>query len=100
MFSVSKMGSKATKTPKLVQAISDQLHGYLLDTTSEGIKFDVPEGEGPLLTVHTDAPFAPEGSNSHGAFIVSLGSTPVFWRSGKQPYLTLSSAEGGNDRSH
>ena len=43
----------------------------------------------------TDASFAPDSQESHGSFIVMLGATPIFWRSGRQGFVTLSTAEAG-----
>ena len=46
-----------------------------------------------MLTVSTDASFAPDAEESHGSFIVQVGSSPIFWRSGRQGFVTLSTAE-------
>ena len=62
-------------------------------TSEEGLMFNVKEGEVPTLTVFTDAGFAPDAQESHGSFVVRLGTTPIFWRSGRQSYITLSTAE-------
>ena len=62
-------------------------------TAAEGLKFDVEENELPALTVYTDASFAPGSEEFHGSFIVLLGSSPIFWRSGRQGFVTLSTAE-------
>ena len=45
------------------------------------------------LTVYTDAAFAPDSQESHGSFVVVLGAVPIFSRSGRQAYITLSTAE-------
>ena len=57
---------------------STQLRGYLATTAAEGLKFDVKENKLPALTVYTDASFAPDSEESHGSFIVLLGSSPIF----------------------
>ena len=45
------------------------------------------------LSLFTGASFAPGSEESHGSFVVLLGSSPVFWRSGRQGFVTLSTAE-------
>eukprot|EP00435_Cladocopium_sp_Y103_P040556 s71_g11.t1 len=93
MYAVSRMGSSSTKAPAAVLAAASQLKGYLQATSDEGLKFEVKEGEIPILTVYTDVGFAPDAQESHGSFVVLLGTTPIFWRSGRQSYITLSTAE-------
>ena len=46
-----------------------------------------------MIEAMSDASFAPEGDVSHGAFIIMVASCPVFWRSGRQSFVTLSTAE-------
>lgn len=59
-----------SSTTSVIQA-GDQMKGYLLGTKEQG----------------------PNGEESHGCYIVTLGSNPVFWRSGRQSTMTLSTAE-------
>ena len=93
MYVVSRMGSVVTRAPEAVIQASNQLTGYLSTTANDGLKFEVEEGENPILTVSTDASFAPDSEESHGFFVVLLGSSPVFKRSGRQGFVTLSTAE-------
>ena len=95
MFSVSKMGSCVTKAPQKVLQIYQQIKGYLKGTSNEGICFDAAGAESLLIEAMSDASFAPEGDGdvSHGAFIINVASCPVFWRSGRQSFVTLSMAE-------
>jgi len=93
MYVVSRMGSAVTRAPEAVIQASNQLTGYLSTTANDGLKFEVEEGENPILTVSTDASFAPDSEESHGFFVVLLGSSPVFKRSGRQGFVTLSTAE-------
>ena len=65
MYVVSRMGSAVTRAPEAVMLASTQLKGYLATTAAEGLKFDVK-----VLTVYTDASFAPDSEESHGSFIV------------------------------
>ena len=93
MFTVARMGSSVTKAPEAVLKASIQLKGCLKATSNEGLIFKVGENEHPVLTVFTDASFAPDSQESHGSFIVMLGATPIFWWSGRQGFVTLSTAE-------
>ena len=84
------MEASVTKSPDAVLQAAMQLKGYLKVTAGEGLKFQTQSDEHPVLTVYTDASFAPDSQESHGAFIVLLGTTPVFWRQG---FITLSTVE-------
>ena len=85
------MGSAVTRAPEAVMLASTELKGYLATTAAEGLKLDVKEKELSVLTVYTDASFAPDFEKSYGSFIVLLGSSPIFWRSDRQGFVTLSS---------
>ena len=93
MFGVSKMGSNVLKAPQFVEEIALQMKDYLLKTKEEGLSFKIGPEEHPSVIVYTDASFAPQGKESHGSFIVHVGTVPVFWRSGRQVFVTLSTAE-------
>ena len=41
----------------------------------------------------SDSPFAPESEESHGSFIIMVDEVPLFWRSGRQSLITVSTAE-------
>eukprot|EP00438_Fugacium_kawagutii_P026560 Skav206294 [mRNA] locus=scaffold3268:30491:38245:+ [translate_table: standard] len=92
-YAVARMGAAVCKNPKKVEEIYRQILGYLQGTESEGLVFDSDQKEPFLLEVYTDASHAPEGEVSHGGFTVFLGSCPVFWRSTRQAFMTLSTAE-------
>ena len=93
MYAVSRMGSLVTKSPTKVNEIYQQVIGYLLRTSNEGLSFKSSPGDAPVLEVFTDASFAPDGRESHGSFVVEFLGCPIFWRSGKQSFVTLSTAE-------
>ena len=93
MYAVSRMGSLVTKSPTKVNEIYQQVIGYLLRTSNEGLSFKSSPGDAPVLEVFTDASFAPDGRESHGSFVVEFLVCPIFWRSGKQSFVTLSTAE-------
>ena len=79
MYVVSRMGSAVTRAPEAVIQASNQLKGYLSTTANDGLKFEVEEGENPILTVFAGASSAPDSEESHGSFVVLLGSSPVFF---------------------
>ena len=93
MYAASKMGSCVTKAPEKVLLISKQIKGYLKRTQDEGLRFDAADVESLKIEAMSDASFAPDGDVSHGAFIIQVGDCPVFWRSGRQSFVTLSTAE-------
>eukprot|EP00438_Fugacium_kawagutii_P013287 Skav225459 [mRNA] locus=scaffold881:75571:82572:- [translate_table: standard] len=92
MFGVSKIGSRITKSRRLKE-IGAQMKGYLKSTSNHGLKMNGGPDEWVTLNVFTDASFAPDSEESHGCFVVLLDESPIFWRSGKQALVTLSTAE-------
>ena len=93
MFPVSRMGSNITKAAEAVLEASKQVKGYLLRTKEEGLKFDEDHGKSIVVNAYSDASFAPIGEESHGAFVIKFNDSPIFWRSGRQSVITLSTAE-------
>ena len=93
MYATSKMGSSITKHPKRVLEIFENVKGYLNETADWGLLFKtVPDPE-VMLEAESDASFAPQGSESHGAYLVKVCNCPIFWRSGRQGLVSLSTAE-------
>ena len=94
MYAVSRMGSSITRAPERVQEVAMQVKGFLQATKEEGLRFGGGEiKEEVELAVYVDASFAPYSEESHGCFVVFVNQAPVFWRSGKQSLITLSTAE-------
>ena len=92
-YTVSRMGSHVTKHPDQVDKIFDHTIGFLKETTDDGICFDVETDAPWRLDCVSDSSFSPEGAESHGAFVVTLNGSCVFWRSGRQSFVTTSTAE-------
>ena len=46
-----------------------------------------------LIEGYSDSSFAPRGGKSQGAMIVTVAGMIVFWKTKKQPFVTLSTAE-------
>ena len=76
---LSRMDTSVTKAPEAVLKAAAQVKGYLPSTEEEGIKFQVEAHEDPILTACTDASFTSGSQESHGSFVMMLGSAPVFW---------------------
>ena len=95
MFPVARMGANVTKSPIKVLETASQVRGYLKKTLKEGLKFAAKEGEEGevLVQAFSDSSFAPESEESHGSFIIMVDEVPLFWRSGRQSLITVSTAE-------
>ena len=90
MFSIAKMGGAIQRNPRAVAETAAQVRGYLLETSQDGLRMARSSGSFTCLEVCTDASF---GDHSHGCLVVSLGGTPLLWRSGRQGVQTSSTAE-------
>ena len=95
MFSVARMGANVTKASTKVLEVSDQVRGYLKRTLKEGLRFAAQEGEEDEVVIHaySDSSFSPESEESHGSFVIMADEAPLFWRSGRQSLITVSTAE-------
>ena len=93
MFAVSRMGSCVTQCPRKVLQVYQQAKGYLKRTMNQGLCFDAAGVDTVMIEAMADASFAPDGEASHGAFIIEVANCPVFWRSGRQSFVSLSTAE-------
>ena len=93
LYATAKMGSGITKQPKRVVEMHDYLKGYLKETEEWGLVFKTCQNAEVVLEAESDASFAPQGSESHGAYIIKVCDCPVFWRSGRQGLVSLSTAE-------
>ncbi|CAE7423281.1 TY5A [Symbiodinium sp. CCMP2456] len=89
-YTTSMMASMCTRTP--IQAIQTGIKaiGYLLKTIQYGLKV---RWSNAGLVMFCDAAYAPQGGRSHGGWVVTFGGVPIVWRSGRQPMITLSTAE-------
>ena len=92
-YSVSKMGSLVTKSPRAVIKIYEQVVGFLMNTIEEGLRFETEENEPVTVQAYSDASFAPHEDRSHGFFVIKINNSPVLWRSGRQGVMTISTAE-------
>ena len=92
-FSVARLSSNILKNPKKVVEVAKQTKGYLKATMKEGLCFEGDRQQQQIIHAYSDASFAPDGQESHGCVIICIQGSPVFWRSGRQSMITLSTAE-------
>ena len=103
-FVVSRCSAMVLTAPKWVQQMADLVWGYLKHTQYQGLWYIRDHGSdeagvelygGGGLRAYSDISFAPthDGSVSHGAVFVMWRGSLLWWRSGKQPFPTLSTAE-------
>ena len=69
------------------------MKGYLKRIQDEGLHCQVNFKDEIVPQAYSDASFSPEGSESHGSFLILLEGSPIFWRAGRQSLVTLSTAE-------
>ena len=95
MYAVARMGANVTKAATRVLEKASQVRGYLKKTLEEGLRFAAKEGDEDEVVVQafSDSSFAPESEESHGSFIIMVDEVPLFWRSGRQSLITVSTAE-------
>ena len=84
MFGVLRMGASALKATDAVHKETEQMKGSLWRTKREGLLFK-EEAESDIILKHSE--------ESHGSFVILLETSPLFWRSGSQGLVTLSTAE-------
>ncbi|CAE7242425.1 RE1 [Symbiodinium sp. CCMP2592] len=90
--SVACMAARALNQPQKALEIHKRVMLYLSRTVEYGIYFYHDDTE-PMLTVYSDASYAPGGGRSFGCILAQVAGTPVAWRASKQPVITLSVAE-------
>ena len=71
--------------------LGDHMKGYLKRTQDEGLRYQVDYKDEIVLQADSDASFSPEGSESHGSFLILLEGSPIFWRAGRQSGHTFNS---------
>ena len=89
-FVVCAMGSLLTRAAPRCLSIATRLRSYLQRTKNLALALKPTNNE---FTIYTDSSFAPEGSKSHSGMVAVWLGAPVCWRSSKQPFICLSTAE-------
>jgi hypothetical protein len=85
------------KDPNLATGRAKRVLRYLAGTKDVGLRYKNKEfldvHDDKQVEAYTDASFAPRGAHSQGAMVVTYHGMPVFWKTGKQAFITLSTAE-------
>ena len=99
-YATSRCAQEILAHPAWVIEQATQVWRYLKNTPNEGLKFGKEKGEGwdggpRALEVFTDSSFVanPETQASHGSVMVTWNGSMMFWKSGKQAFPALSTAE-------
>ena len=99
MYVTARLAQHVLRAPRAVKRLSRQVWSYLRRTLHQGLLFLPDPGCGWAgeprkgLEAFSDASFAPAGQHSIGSVIIQWNGSPMLWRAGKQPYLTMSAAE-------
>ncbi|CAE7382490.1 unnamed protein product [Symbiodinium sp. CCMP2592] len=89
-FVVCAMGSLLTRAAPRCLRIAARLRSYLQRTKHLALSLRPTTSD---FAVYTDSSFAPEGSRSHSGMVAVWMGAPICWRSARQPFVCLSTAE-------
>ena len=98
-FVTSRLASHVTRAPRWVQKVGLQAFKFLNGTSAVGLTFTPDTGVGwdgadrAGLQVYTDSSFAPGGALSHGCVMVKWQNSVIAWKSSRQGFPALSTAE-------
>ena len=92
-YATAVMSSRITRCPEAVITIGDRLLDYLNETMYDRVRFANDDGGLQELITCTDSSFAPSSGRNHGSIAIFYGSSPLAWRSSRQPLISLSTAE-------
>eukprot|EP00439_Symbiodinium_sp_Y106_P021951 s8421_g2.t1 len=90
-YSVGLMSSWATRSPSFVIKIGLRVLAYLAGTRD--MRLSLVPGDTNLLTIYTDASFAPFSERSISGIAVLMCNRCVIWKSRRQTLVSLSTAE-------
>ena len=89
-YVVCAMSSLLSKAAPRCLQIAKRLRSYLQKTQGLALALRPCSTE---FEVYTDSSFAPEGARSHSGLVAVWLGSPVSWRSSRQPFVCLSTAE-------
>ena len=89
-YTASLVSSLCARAPRRAAAVAKKCLGYLQRISDYHLRVRTDSQD---IISWTDASFAPDGGRSHTGWMITLGSTPISWRSARQPTVTLSTAE-------
>ena len=111
VYITNYMASIVAKRPCFVAKIGTKVLSYLNASAELKLRMDgrssssstqqphqpkQPKHRAPFkvtLSGYSDASFSPFGSKSFGCSLAVVGQSPVAWKAGKQPYVTMSVCE-------
>ena len=89
-YTACLLASLSTKAPDRAIRVAERALAYIQRTKA----FVLTAGADDTgLIAYSDASYAPEGNRSHTGWVVFLHGSPVCWRSARQAFVTLSTAE-------
>ena len=91
-FATSRICTTTAKSPSW--SIREAKHLIKYHNKMQGVGLTFKSGATNELEVATDSSFSPRGGLSHGSVVAMVGGTPILWKSSKQPFPCLSTAEG------
>ncbi|CAE7263495.1 GIP [Symbiodinium natans] len=89
-FTACVLATLSTKAPERAARIAERALAYVQQTKAFALTADADDTG---LVAYSDASFAPDGNRSHTGWVVFLYGSPVCWRSARQSFVTLSTAE-------
>ena len=89
-FTACVLASLSTKAPQRAIRIAEKALAYVQRTKALALTADADDTG---LIAYSDASYAPEGNRSHTGWVVFFHGSPVCWRSARQAFVTLSTAE-------
>ena len=89
-YTACLLASLSTKAPQRAIRIAEKALAYLQRTKALTLTANADD---TCLCAYSDASYAPEGNRSHTDWVVFLHGAPVCWRSARQSFVTLSTAE-------
>ena len=89
-YTACLLASLSTKAPDRAIRVAERALAYIQRAKA----FVLTAGADDTgLIAYSDASYAPEGNRSHTGWVVFLHGSPVCWRSARQAFVTLSTAE-------
>ena len=89
-YPIAAMGSLLTRAAPRCVEVGMRILSYLQRTADYALEI-FPQGE--AVKGWSDSSFAPTGDKSHSGLLTTWMNVPISWRSCRQPFVSLSTAE-------
>ena len=89
-YTACLLASLSTKASERAIRVAERALAYIQRTKAFVLTAGADDAG---LIAYSDASYAPEGNRSHTGWVVFLRGSPVCWRSARQAFVTLSTAE-------